>query len=558
MSSREKEGSCKEVGGSKGYSSLCCTAWNCLTAPEAGQITYVAKYTCCRGISPPSAKPPSTSHPPRPFGAETSEIYLHFFTFCFPKVCLRDGKQTLALLTAAQQHWTYTYVFQNPSTDASATSAGQTELHREVAGLGTTLADGNSVLLIAAGAAGSGKTLTLVGDPDEARAAGGFFFEEVGREDGAEVGAPPTLTGNGEKKVARKGKGKGGGADGAALDALGEGGGGVAAKAKPLAGIFPRLVAEAFATLNHRSAQCAFVVWVSAAAVSVPAAGGNGGVVECLLPPPSPVGGDSPGEQAECGDGRGVEHNEQRDPRLPPLAPPEDRLWGRALPASSPQETMAIVEDARSRVVAPPPSTSEAGAPKASETRHFLSRIRVELVNRSTNEISSCEMVAMELGEEKAGESWSAALAEVLRAHAAAAIVAKPEEEDGFLGMVRGCLTETSKVGKGTLVGHPLVARKTNELGFFHGCTTAVLYRETKVILRQESKCVPPLQQVYFNKVTKSGHVRPINRIICLACQVVTLLCVSPADTHAEKTERVLSFGKACENSSEDGASQLR
>ena len=40
--------------------------------------------------------------------------------------------------------------------------------------------------------------------------------------------------------------------------------------------------------------------------------------------------------------------------------------------------------------------------------------------------------------------------------------------------------------------------------------------------------------------------------------QVVTLLCASPADNHAEKTERVLSFGKACENSGEDGAAQLK
>lgn len=40
--------------------------------------------------------------------------------------------------------------------------------------------------------------------------------------------------------------------------------------------------------------------------------------------------------------------------------------------------------------------------------------------------------------------------------------------------------------------------------------------------------------------------------------QVVTLLCVSPADNQAEKTERALSFGKACENSGDGAAAQLK
>ena len=82
-----------------------------------------------------------------------------------------------------------------------------------------------------------------------------------------------------------------------------------------------------------------------------------------------------------------------------------------------------------------------------SETRHFLSRIRVDLVNRSTNEHSSCEMVVMELAEEKPEASWPVALAEMVRSKAAASVAAAaPEEAEGFLGMVKGCLTDTAKV----------------------------------------------------------------------------------------------------------------
>ncbi|CAM9111247.1 unnamed protein product, partial [Laminaria digitata] len=408
------------------------------------------------------------------------------------EVCLRDGKQTLALLTAEkqQEHWTYTHVFQISSADASAISAGQLELHREVEGLGTSFADGHCVLLMAVGAVGSGKTLTLVGDPEEARATGGFFLAEASSGVGPQAGETPAAAAaaasqSEAKKTPKKGKGKGGPADGGGAGGeVGDGGGGVAAKTIPLAGVFPRLVAEAFATLKHRSAQCAFVVWVSAAAVTMPAAGGGstGEVVECLLPPPPPppAAGDMP-----LGGGEGIDSDsaaqskDTRDSHLSPHAPPDDRLWGRAVPASSPQEAVAIFEDARSRA-------AQAKTSEGSETtKHFLSRVRVEVVNRSTKEQSSCEMVVMELAEEKPEESWPAALAEMVRSKAAASVAAAaPEEPEGLLGMVRGCLTDTAKV--------------------------------------------------------------------------VTLLCVSPADNHADKTERVLNFGKACENLAVDGASQLK
>ncbi|CAM9543634.1 unnamed protein product, partial [Hapterophycus canaliculatus] len=342
------------------------------------------------------------------------------------EVCLRDGKQTLALLTAARQHWTYTQVFQNPSADSGGTTAGQAELHKEVAGLGTTLADGHNVLLLAAGASRSGKTLTLVGEPDETTrpAAAGptapgnscFFLAEVSGEGGGGTSATAPLAAEG-KKVPKKGKGKaGGGAGGGergAAESLHDGGGGVAAKATALAGIFPRLLAEAFATLNHRAAQCAYVVWVSAAAVSIPAppdaASSRGAVVESLLPPSAPPppacgGRSSTGSGGQTEDEVGAalnreEQNEERDPELPPRAPPEDDgRWGSAVAASSPQEVMEIITGARSRA-----KMSEGAAAETREDRHFLSRIRVELVNRSTHEVSSCEMVIVELAEEKPG-----------------------------------------------------------------------------------------------------------------------------------------------------------
>eukprot|EP00752_Nemacystus_decipiens_P003172 g2935.t2 len=421
------------------------------------------------------------------------------------EVCLRDGKQTLALLTAAQQHWTFTHVFQNPSAEVSATIAAQTELHKEVAGLGTTLADGHNVLLMAVGASRSGKTLTLVGEPDGTAPADscGFYVPEAKGEEGKEAGtkAAPAPASPTNQARTKKGKAKGGGGG---AEEPGDGGGGVAVKATPLAGIFPRLLAETFATLDHRVAQCAFVVSVSAAAVSIPAAsdamGSRGGVVESLLspaiPPPPVRSGSSPvrGEEQANGSegdgdgdgGRGGKENDDRVRDFPARTSPEDDgLWGGAVAASSAQEVMKLIAGARSRAVSPS-ATSAAGATTGMrEDKHFLSRVRVDLVNRSTSEASSCEMVMVELAEEKPGEAWPAALADVVRAHAAATAVSnKAEEADGLLGMVRGCLSDTAKV--------------------------------------------------------------------------VTLLCVSPADNHAEKTERALSFGKACENSGEDGAAQLR
>ncbi|CAM9384492.1 unnamed protein product [Scytosiphon promiscuus] len=425
------------------------------------------------------------------------------------EVCLRDGKQTLALLTAAQQHWTYTQVFQTPSADLAGAAAAQTELHKEVAGLGTTLADGHNVLLLAAGASRAGKTFTLVGKPDETTGPAAtasasrnccFFLAEVFGEDGAGASARAPAAAE-ARKGQKKGKGKAGGGAGGGerlgADNLHDGGGGVAAKATPLAGVFPRLVAEAFATLDHRVAQCAYIVWVSAAAVSIPAppdaASSRGPTVESLLPPsapPPPGCGDvtPTGSGGQSNDNAGAASNgekqeEERDPDLPPRAPPEDDgRWGSAVPATSPQEVMEIITEARSRVRL----AERAAAAEMREERHFLARIRVELVNRSTNEVSSCEMVIVELAEEKPGEAWPAALAEVVRAHAAATTANsnKLDEGPGLLGMVRACLADTAKV--------------------------------------------------------------------------VTLLCASPADNHADKTERVLSFGKACESSGEDGAAQLR
>lgn len=382
------------------------------------------------------------------------------------QVCLRDGKQTLALLTAAQQHWTFTHVFQNPSVEVAATMAAQTELHKEVAGLGTTLADGHNVLLMAVGASRSGKTLTLLGEPDSSAAAGtcGFYVPEATSEDGGEAAtkatAVPAATTN-QARSTKKGKGKGGRGG---MQELGDGGGGVAVEATPLAGILPRLLAETFATLDHRVAQCAFVVSVSAAAVSIPAApdtvGSRGGVVESLLspaiPPPPVRSGSSPpgdGEQVEGdggdGDGGGNEKKrEERDRDLPLRSPPDDDgMWGGKVAASSPQEVMELIADARSRAASPSDTSAAGGTTGMREDRHFLSRVRVDLVNRSTSEASSCEMVMVELVEEKPGEAWPAALADVVRAHAAATAVSnKGDEADGILGMVRGCLSDTAKV----------------------------------------------------------------------------------------------------------------
>ncbi|CAM9179794.1 unnamed protein product [Ectocarpus fasciculatus] len=418
----------------------------------------------------------------------------------YKEVCLRDGKQTLALLTAARQHWTFTHVFQNASAEVAATTAAQAELHKEVAGLGTTLADGHNVLLMAVGASRSGKTLALVGQPDQTAAAAGgdgFFIADVSGEDEKGTATPAATANQGEsKKSPKRGKGKagggGGGGERGGEEALGDGGGGVAVKVTPLAGVFPRLLAETFATLKHRVAQCAFVVWVSAVAVSIPVApqvaNGSSGVVESILPPPvvpPPECGDSSslGREGDISD----EKKSEVEPDVTSSGPTKgENRWGREIAASSPQEVMKIVMDARSRVMSSPEAGGSGNSQEVRKDRHFLSRIRVELVNRSTSEASSCEMVIVELAEEMPGEAWPMALAEVVRAHAAATVVNinKADRADGLPGMVRSCLADTAKV--------------------------------------------------------------------------VTLLCVSPADNHADKTEKALSFGKACENSGEDGAAQLK
>lgn len=356
---------------------------------------------------------------------------------------MRDGKQTLALLTAAQQHWSYTHVFQSASTEASAIATAQAELHRELSGLGTSLADGHSVLLLAAGAAASGKTLTLVGEPEKSGAAGVFFTRETDDDEVAAASAGNPSGGDvGAKRGPRKGKGKGGGgaASAAATDVESGGGGGIAEKICPLAGLLPRLVAEAFATLSHRSSQCAFTVTVSAAAVSIPAAPTtlNDALVECLL---------SPATHGEGGGGSS--ELSATNPAQPP--PPEGgQLWGCAIPAISPQEVVAIVEAARIRAIASPNSTPGSGASK----RHFLSKIRVELQNHSTNELSCCEMILAELAEERPGDAWPVGLADAIRAHATATVVRSDDGEgptgprgNPLLAMVRSCLSGTAKVG---------------------------------------------------------------------------------------------------------------
>ncbi|CAM9463866.1 unnamed protein product [Ectocarpus sp. 12 AP-2014] len=415
------------------------------------------------------------------------------------EVCLRDGKQTLALLTAATQHWTFTHVFQNASAEVAATTAAQAELHKEVAGLGTALADGHNVLLMAVGASRSGKTLALLGEPDQTAAAAGgdgFFIADILGEDDKATATPAATAAQGEsKKVPKRGKGKAGGGGGGGErggdEALGDGGGGVAVKVTPLAGVFPRLVAEMFATLKHRVAQCAFVVWVSVVAVSIPVApqvaSDSSGVVESLLPPVDspPVCGDSSSVVRE-GDTSDKKKNEGEPDATTPAPTEEENRWGRAIAASSPHEVMRIVMDARSRAMSSPEAGGSGNSQEVRKDRHFLSRIRVELVNRSTCEASSCEMVIVELAEEMPGEAWPAALAGTVRAHAAATVVNtnKADRADGLPGMVRSCLADTAKV--------------------------------------------------------------------------VTILCVSPADNHADKTEKTLSFGKACKNSGEDGAAQLK
>lgn len=351
-------------------------------------------------------------------------------------------------MNATQQHWTYTHVFQNSSTGTGDVAAAQAELHRELAGLGTTLADGHSVVLLVAGAVASGKTLTLVGDPDEASRKEGFFLADGGVErELSRAGSPGQERGGSvPKKVSRKDKAKEGGVDSTAT----RGDDVAVAKASPLAGLFPRLVAEAFATLAHRRAQCAFTVHVSAAAVSASdaTAGRDGGAVECLLPPPPGNSESAPLDaSAESpGSAQAVQH--EGDPARPPPSPPDDALWGRAVPAASPHEVVAIVEAARLRAAGAP-----AGAPPSERyDRHFLSRVRVELENHSTKEASACDMVIAELAEEGVGNTWPVALAQVIRDHPAVT-AAKTEKQNGaksfqdpLLDMVRSCLGDTTKV----------------------------------------------------------------------------------------------------------------
>lgn len=374
----------------------------------------------------------------------------------FAQICIRDGKQTLAFLYVEQRHWTYTHVFQNQSREPSSVAAAQAEMHRELAGLGVSLADGNNILVLVAGARGSGKTITLFGDPDEAQRAGGFLLSHedpdaraVDKTTTASSSVPVEQHAENAKPKAgmRRGKDKPQAGDGTGAGA----GGGGTARAIPLAGLFPRLAAEMFATLTHRKAQCAFTVCVSAAAVSTSAAetvDDRNAAVECLLPiPPAKPCATSETSGGDVDDPQLAE--ETRDPVRPPPSPPDDVIWGREETAVSPHEAVAIVEAARLRAAAVPTNSPSGGC----SHRHFLSRMRVELTNHSTQEISACELVIAELAEERSGDTWPSALAKVVRDHAAPTAV-NSEQEKGkdswhchpLLGMVRTCLTDTAKV----------------------------------------------------------------------------------------------------------------
>lgn len=343
--------------------------------------------------------------------------------------------------------------------EASAVATAQAELYQELAGLGTSLADGHSILILAAGAAASGKTLTLVGNPEEAKCNGGFLLpnDDNDGDDNERVptersASTPTQTATAKqannpmaKKGHRKGKERHTSEEGTAA----EEGRRLLARATPLAGLIPRLMAEAFATLTHRSAQCAFSVNVGAAAVlASPAPTAEGGeAVECLLPTP-PRTSKSPLNAPRGDEGGSTQSNsELRGPSRPPPSPPEDTLWGRAARAESPHEVVGIVEAARLRATA----TSDASSPGRSN-RHFLSRLRVELLNHSTKEISACEMIIAELAEEQVGDLWPTALAGVIREHAMGAAIT-PEKQssmeshlDPLLVMLRSCLRDTAKV----------------------------------------------------------------------------------------------------------------
>ena len=307
-----------------------------------------------------------------------------------------------------------------------------------MSGLGITLADGHSVFLMAAGAAGSGKTLTLIGDPEEAEASEGFFPALPPIDEGTGGAMGHMASGAyGEKKHSNKERGKRSSSLSVELPPRNSGGrGDLAVSITPLAGILPRLMAEIFATLSHRNVQSAFVVWVNAAYVSNMARPDDGEAVENLLSPPT-FSEHLPNEHVED------ERNGKRNLQPPPPAPPHDRLWGHAIQVSSAQEAMLILESARSRAASETPTESRRRKPG-----HFLSRVGVKVVNRSTSEESISEMVTVELPEERPGDSWPTALAELVRAHASTTGLAKEIEADGLLGMIRGCLQDTSKVSR--------------------------------------------------------------------------------------------------------------
>lgn len=354
------------------------------------------------------------------------------------QVCVKDGKQKLAFLKDTHRSKTFTNVFQTSLEETLATEEEQAEVYQQVSGLGTTLVDGHSILILAAGATGSGKTMTLIGDQEEAKASGGFFPEAAPTNEGPDGGIGPTTSGhNGEKSNLKKGKRQGSKINNPdeAMDGMLSGSGDkVPLSTTPLAGILPRLLAETFAILNHRDAHSAFIVWVSAVHVSNTACPSDNKAVESLLAPAA-MGVETPAAGLEGG------RSDARNFESPSPAPPEDHIWGRAVEASSPQEAMAIVEDARSRAA----SGTQTGTGRG-DMGHILLRFVVKLVNRVTNENSISEMVTVELAEESEGDTWPKALGEIVRAHAAATGQSKEDQGGGLLGMVMGCLRDTSKV----------------------------------------------------------------------------------------------------------------
>ncbi|CAM9580062.1 unnamed protein product [Discosporangium mesarthrocarpum] len=399
------------------------------------------------------------------------------------EVCLKDGKQTLALLTGERQHWDYTLVFQSGSSEADGGLAqGQTELHQEMSSLGTSLADGHNVLLLASGAARSGKSLTLIGDPEEAKEPGGFFMPEVAGGKGPEgdggcgEGAGSGAGGAGERK-SKKGKASKGGNGHGSVEGV--------ARVKSRAGLLPRITAEVFATLTNRQSQCHFTVSFSAVSVSAGSAP-SPPQVRCLLPPSagladtgaSGVGGD--GATTCTGRSDDTRGGERKEAGMTPSGPTmEDSLWKRSVQACTAAEVASLMEAAR----------VEGGETAAGMAWHLVSRVLVRSVNHCTKEVLVSELVMVELAEEVPGSLWAKRLASAVQAHASAAVPAGTSGsvaagEDPLLQMVEGCLRDTGKV--------------------------------------------------------------------------VTLLCVSPADSQVSATESVLRFGDTCKATGEGGASQLR